>query len=39
MVAQREIQMGNICFEFVQKISRVMFMFIFYSTFWKFYIL
>lgn len=34
-VAQRETQMGNICFGFVQEISRVLFMFVFSSVFWK----
>lgn len=34
-VAQRETQMGNICFGFVQEISRVLFTFVFSSVFWK----
>lgn len=35
MVAQRETQMGNIYFGFVQEISRVMFMFVFSFVSWK----
>lgn len=38
MVAQGEIQMGNICFGFVQEISRGLFMFVSSSVFWKLHI-